>query len=80
VIDLANAGVAIRRINPLIPPINQDLLPFNILHSPFLLGPVFITAFHMPTQNLRIKLIYLFEFIAFLRMRGREIMNLNVYF
>jgi hypothetical protein len=39
--DLANAGVAIRTIHPIINPANQGFLPLNILHSPFLLGAVF---------------------------------------
>jgi hypothetical protein len=37
-IDLANAGVAIRAINPTVNPANQDFLPLNIPHPPFLLG------------------------------------------
>jgi hypothetical protein len=36
--DLANAGVAIRINHPTINPANQGFLPFNTLHSPFLVG------------------------------------------
>jgi hypothetical protein len=41
-IDLANAGVAIRVIKPTINPANQGFLPFNILHPPFLMGSTLI--------------------------------------
>jgi hypothetical protein len=48
-IDFANAGVAIRVINPHISPTSQDFLPFNIFYSPFLMGSKIDPAFHMPT-------------------------------
>jgi hypothetical protein len=52
-IDLAKAGVTIPTrsgmINPTIIPANQDFLPFDIPHSPFLMGSNLNIAFHMPT-------------------------------
>jgi hypothetical protein len=35
-IDLANAGVAIRVTKPTVNPVIHDLFPFNMPHSPFL--------------------------------------------
>jgi hypothetical protein len=48
-IPLANAGVAMRVINPTIIPANQYFLLFDIPHSPFLMGSTLNIAFHMPT-------------------------------
>jgi hypothetical protein len=47
--DLANAGVAIRMVNPNINPANLNFFSLNTLHSPFLKAFNSINAFHVQT-------------------------------
>jgi hypothetical protein len=58
--------VANKRSKLVVSPPTNDLFPFNIPHSPFLLGFNLKFAFHVPTLNQKIVLIKLCEIINFL--------------
>jgi hypothetical protein len=46
--DFANAGVAIKMINPIVIPVAQSFLSFSIQHPSFLLDATSSLAFYMP--------------------------------
>jgi hypothetical protein len=72
-IPLAKAGVAIRVTRTTVNPASHARFIFTIPHSPFLLDPLLLNAFHMPMGKRRSLFIKPIEIIILIILKGSRL-------